>query len=216
MIVLDQIHIEQGEFRLQNIELNIARGAYAVLMGGTGSGKTTVLEVICGLRLPIRGRVLIDGRDVTRATPSARDVGYVPQDGALFKTMTVADQLGLALYIRKEKTAEIKKRVDELGRLLGITHLLNRMPAGLSGGERQRVALARALSFNPRILLLDEPLAALDEPTRITIMALLKQVHSQTGVTVLHVTHNQTETEALATDVLRLADGMIGREMCNA
>ena len=209
MIVLEQVDIVQGAFSLRDVRVEVPRGAYAVLMGSTGSGKTTLLEIICGLRQPTRGRVLLNGRDVTQATPAARDVGYVPQDGALFKTMTVAEQLAFALVVRREKQATILARVSELAGLLGIEHLLDRTPAGLSGGERQRVALGRALSFRPGFLLLDEPLSALDDETRSQIMALLEQVQEHTGVTTLHVTHNRSEAERLGTMVLCIKDGQV-------
>ena len=209
MIVLEEIHISLGAFSMRNLDLCVSRGEYAVLMGSTGSGKSTLLEIICGLRTPDSGRVLIDGRDVTRATPAARDVGYVPQDGALFKTMSVFEHLAFALVVRRQAQVDIESRVSELAELLGIAHLLERTLPGLSGGERQRVALGRALSFRPGILLLDEPLAALDDETRQHIIQLLKNIHARTGVTVLHVTHNQREAEALGTCVLRLCDGRV-------
>ena len=209
MIVLDQVTISQGAFRLRHLSMPVPRGAYAVLMGSTGSGKTTLLEVICGLRPPDSGRVLLNGRDVTFATPAARDVGYVPQDGSLFKTMSIFDHLAFALRVRRKSPAEIETRVSELAGLLGIEHLLERSLEGLSGGERQRVALGRALSFRPGILLLDEPLVALDDETRQHIVQLLKNVHARTGVTVLHVTHNLREAEELATTMLRIQNGSI-------
>jgi len=199
MIVLDRITIRQGAFQMQDICMEVPRGEYAVLMGTTGSGKTTLLEVICGLRRPDSGRVILGGRDMTEATPAGRDVGYVPQDGALFKTMTVFEQIAFALVVRRDDPAAIEARVLELAELLGIGHLLDRTPAGLSGGERQRVALGRALSFCPGILLLDEPLSALDDEPRAQIVALLKQVGSRTGVTTLHVTHSKADAEQLGT-----------------
>jgi molybdate/tungstate transport system ATP-binding protein len=209
MIVLDHMTIEQGDFHMRDICIEVPRGAYAVLMGATGSGKTTVLEVICGLRQPDAGQVILDGRDVTQASPAGRDVGYVPQDGALFKTMTVFEQLAFALMLRRETSAVIEKRVHELAELLGIRHLLDRSPAGLSGGECQRVGLGRALSFHPRILLLDEPLCALDDDTRAQIVALLQQVRERTGVTTLHVTHNSAEADQLGTMGLRIEKGRV-------
>jgi ABC-type sugar transport system ATPase subunit len=209
MIVLDRITIRQGAFRMQDICMEVPRGEYAVLMGTTGSGKTTLLEVICGLRRPDSGRVILDGRDMTEATPAGRDVGYVPQDGALFKTMTVFEQIAFALVVRRDDPAAIEARVLELAELLGIGHLLDRAPAGLSGGERQRVALGRALSFCPGILLLDEPLSALDDEPRAQIVALLKQVGARTGVTTLHVTHSKADAEQLGTMRLGIAKGRV-------
>jgi len=209
VIILDHISIAQGNFRMRNICMEVPRGAYAVLMGSTGSGKTTLLEVICGLRRPDGGRLILNGSDVTNATPASRDVGYVPQEGALFKTMTVFEQLAFALVVRREKSAAIEARVMELAQLLGVEHLLDRFPAGLSGGECQRVALGRALSFRPGILLLDEPLCSLDDDTRTQIVALLKRVQEHTGVTALHVTHNKAEAEQLGTMGLRIEKGSV-------
>ena len=209
MIRLEQIKMAQGAFELKDLTLDVPQGAYAVLMGASGSGKTTLLELLCGLRFPQSGRVIIGDRDMTNAVPAARNIGYVPQDGALFKTMTVRDQLAFALEIRRRPDAEIEDRVQEVAQLLDIAHLLDRFPAGLSGGERQRTALGRALSFRPKVLLLDEPLGALDDETRERIMNLLQQVQRQTGVTTLHVTHNRQEAEALGTMGMKITNGII-------
>jgi molybdate/tungstate transport system ATP-binding protein len=209
MIRLENIHMAQGAFELRDLTLEVPQGGYAVLMGASGSGKTTLLELLCGLRFPQRGRVIIGDRDMTDAVPAAREVGYVPQDGALFKTMTVREQLAFALEIRRYTHTDIEKRVHEVAELLDITPLLDRRPAGLSGGERQRTALGRALSFRPKVLLLDEPLSALDDETRERIMNLLQQVQQHTGVTTLHVTHNRLEAEALGTMGLKIEAGQI-------
>ena len=209
MIELDRVSIDAGEFRLRDVSFTVPSGRYAVLMGRTGSGKTTILETILGLRRIASGVVKLNGKDVTDWRPAVRGVGYVPQDGALFRTMTVRDQIGLGLVIRKVKDAEIKRRVDELAHWLGIAHLLSRKPRGLSGGERQRVALGRALSFRPKILCLDEPLSALDDDTRTEMVALLKRVQKEAGVTALHVTHHVGEAEQLADVRLSLEDGIV-------
>ena len=129
-------------------------------MGKTGSGKTTLLEALCGFKRIVSGSIQLDGRDVTALSPADRGIGYVPQDLALFQTMTVRQHLAFAQKIRSCDRAAIDRRVAELAELLGLTRLLERRPAGLSGGESQRVALGRALSFYPRVLLLDEPLSA--------------------------------------------------------
>ena len=209
MIALKGVSIVAGVFSLKNISFEIEDGQYAVLMGRTGRGKTTILETICGLRAPTSGQVLIDEKDVTRWPLGDRQIGYVPQDLALFPTLTVKQHLEFALQLRNQSPTAIAKRRDELADVLGIQHLLARSVKGLSGGESQRVALGRALSFRPRALLLDEPLSALDEDTRTEMHELLRHVQKTTGVTTLHVTHSQEEAEALANRKLILKDGRI-------
>jgi ABC-type sugar transport system ATPase subunit len=173
-------------------------------MGKTGIGKTTILESICGLRSIQSGRILINDVDVTDWTPADRNVGYTPQDLALFPTMTVREHLEFAMKVRRRPLKETADRVAELADLLEITPLLNRRVKGLSGGESQRVALGRALTFRPNVLLLDEPLSALDEETRLTTQGLLRTLNQVTGVTILHVTHNQQEADALGDCCIRL------------
>jgi len=209
VIQLESIVWRAGTFRLEDINVSIPTGSYGVLMGRTGCGKTTLLEIICGLRRPLGGRVLIGDRDVTHELPAARGVGYVPQDGAMFPTMTVREQLGFALRLRRRPAAEIAERVDQLATELGLTALLDRLPQGLSGGERQRVALGRALAAQPKVLLLDEPLSALDEELRDDLAALLRRVQREHGVTALHITHSRAEADLLADVLFRLADGRI-------
>jgi ABC-type sugar transport system ATPase subunit len=209
MISLNQVQIQAGTFRLSDVSFRVETGEYAILMGRTGRGKTTILEAICGLRTVHGGQILLDGTDVTRLPPNLRHIGYVPQDLALFPTMTVLEHLEFALKRRRAGQKEIDSRVSELSSLLGIEQLLKRKPAGLSGGESQRVALGRALSFQPSVLLLDEPLSALDEATRTEMYTLLKQVQTRTGVTTIHVTHSTAEAEALADRRLELVDGRI-------
>lgn len=181
-------------------------------MGKTGSGKTTILESICGLKHVISGRIVLNGVDVTWLKPAERNIGYVPQDGALFSTMSVRQQLAFALVIRKASKSEINSRVDELSELLEIRHLLERTPHGLSGGEKQRVALGRALAFRPSTLCLDEPLSALDDDTRQQMYKLLEHVRERTGVTTLHVTHHMYEARRLADRVFRVEDGAVAAD----
>ena len=209
MIRLEKITWRAPAFRLDEISFSVPAGAYAVLMGKTGTGKTTLLEILCGLRRPSGGSIWIDGRDITNLDPGLRGIGYVPQDGALFPTMTVAEQLGFALRIRRRPADEISQRVRELSAQLGIAHLHDRLPQNLSGGERQRVALGRALSAKPAVLLLDEPLSALDEDTRDEIATLLKQAQRSSGVTALHITHSRREAAQLADVVFQLEDGRV-------
>lgn len=198
MIALRDVTIRSGPFSLTGIQLSVATGQYAVLMGATGQGKTTILEAVCGLRSVIAGQVLIGHVDMTRWKPADRGIGYVPQDLALFPTMTVREHLEFALRLRRASAALIRERVAELSHVLGIEALLSRGIRHLSGGEAQRVALGRALAFDPHVLLLDEPLAALDESTRQRLCDLLRSVQRSRGLTTLHVTHNRHEAQWLA------------------
>lgn len=209
MIQLCDIAVKAGDFSLDGISFHVESGEYAVMMGPTGRGKTTILESICGLRAIANGRILVRGRDVTDASPADREIGYVPQDLALFSTLNVRQHLEFALRLRKQPSNVIADRVDELSEVLGIEHLLSRSVDGLSGGESQRVALGRALSFRPAVLLLDEPLSALDETTRYEMHDLLRKVKENSQVTTLHVTHSVDDAEALADRRLTLANGQI-------
>jgi ABC-type sugar transport system ATPase subunit len=209
MMSVEQLAVRAGSFALRDISFRIETGQYAVLMGRTGCGKTSLLEAICGLRRVTAGRILCRGDDVTHWDPADRHVGYVPQDLALFPTFCVREHLEFALRIRRAPATLIRQRVDELAVLLGITSLLPRSITGLSGGERQRVALGRALAFEPTVLLLDEPLSALDDTTRHELYGLLKTMQIRTGVTTLHVTHNREEAAALADRVFALDAGRL-------
>ncbi|HYH64489.1 MAG TPA: ABC transporter ATP-binding protein, partial [Urbifossiella sp.] len=206
MVELDGVSVRQGAFALDGVSLAVPTGAYAVLLGPSGAGKTTLLEVVAGLRRPRAGRVRLRGADVTHLPPAARNVGYVPQDAALFRTMTVRENLGFALTVRG---ADPAVRVAELAAWLGLGALLDRRAVGLSGGEAQRVALGRALAFRPDVLLLDEPLNAVDETTRADLLAALDGLKRERRVTVLHVTHARAEADRLADVVLELDGGRV-------
>lgn len=207
MIVLQDVTIERGTFVLTHLSCVIPTGSYCALMGKSGAGKTTLLEAICGLNAVTAGRIIVMGQDVTQVPPAQRGIGFVPQEGALFPTMTVRENLGFALRIRKWPKGQVAARVDELADLLGIPHLLDRHPHGLSGGEAQRVALGRALAVRPQVLCLDEPISALDAATHADLCALLQLVKAQTGVTAIHVTHSVHEMRQVADICLCLEAG---------
>lgn len=209
MIVIEKLTAHSGQFTLKDASFVVPTGTYGMLMGRTGSGKTTILEAIAGLKHVTGGRILLGDRDVTGLKPAERNIGYVPQDGALFSTMSVREHLSFALDIRRVPRPKIDQRVAELAELLEIEDLLHRRPRGLSGGEKQRVAIGRALAFRPSTLLLDEPLSALDDDTRNQLYSLLKHVQEHTGVTTLHVTHHMYDVVRLADKLFRIEDGVV-------
>lgn len=204
MIELRNLALRMGTFQLDEVSFKVETGKYAVIMGKTGVGKTSILEAICGLRRVRSGQILIHGIDVTHWPPPDRNIGYMPQDLALFPTLSVREHLEFAMRLRHFHKEDINQRVVEISEFLGIAPLLGRSVRALSGGEAQRVALGRALSFRPALLLLDEPLSALDEQTRASAQAMLKQINVQLGVTVLHVTHHQGEADTLGDVCIRL------------
>lgn len=209
MIHLEKLCVRAGSFELTDIELTLEQGEYAVLTGRTGCGKTTLLECLCGLKPVTSGRIILGDRDITHARPGDRGIGYVPQEGVLFRTMNVRRNLSFSLEVRRWSAAEIDARVAELARLLSLHQLLDRDVQGLSGGERQRVALGRALAARPSVLCLDEPLSALDHQTREEIVVVLESIREQTGVIAFHVTHSQAEAGRLATRTFVIEGGAL-------
>ena len=185
------------------------RGEYVALMGTTGVGKTTLLEAVCGLYPIASGQIRLGERDLTRLAPGQRSIGYVPQDLALFSTMSVADNLAYGLRLRDLSEVAIADRVTEIAGLLSIGDLLSRYPAKLSGGEARRVALGRALCISPKLLLFDEPLSGLDDATRNDICNAIETVHQSSSAAVMHVTHDQRDVIRLADRLLMLRDGSL-------
>jgi molybdate/tungstate transport system ATP-binding protein len=209
VIEVINLAVRQGKFALAGVSFTVSGGEYAVLMGKSGCGKTTILEAIAGLRPLERGSIRLAGREATQLRPADRGVGYVPQDGALFDTMSVRDNLGFALDVRGEQRSAIAKRVEELAAWLELAPLLNRLPGNLSGGEKQRVALGRALASRPPVLLLDEPLSSLDDDTRDQLIDVLNRLRQSREVTVLHVTHNRSEAQRLGDGVFQMEGGIV-------
>lgn len=209
MIEVNKLAIEQGAFALQDVSFTVPDGAYAVLMGKSGCGKTTIVEAICGLRPVVSGSIHLGDRDITHVRPAERNIAYVPQDVALFPTFKVRDQLAFSLVVREAEDSFIAERVELLAERLAIEHLLDRMPQGLSGGEAKRVALGRALVPQPEVICLDEPLSNLDEDTAADMLALLETALKAQNVTVLHVTHSSREADQLADLTLRLDGGSV-------
>jgi len=199
-----------GEFTaVTNFSISVRGGDFISVLGASGSGKTTVLRILAGLEDPTGGRILIDGQDATELPSEARDIGLVFQDYALFPHMTVEQNVAFPLRMRKVPKQRIELEVDRILSLVGASHLRKRKPNQLSGGQQQRIALARALVFSPKLLLLDEPLSALDKNLREHMKAEIKALHRKTGVTVIYVTHDQSEALALSDRVVVMREGRI-------
>ena len=197
MIKIENLHIQLGGFDLHDINLHIEENDFFMLMGPSGAGKTILLEAIAGL-VPVKsGRIKVAGQDITQLPPEKRGISIVYQDYALFPHLTVANNIRYGLRFQKIEKSEGDQRLDQLLKLLNLQHLANRSPETLSGGEQQRVAMARALIVNPRVLLLDEPLSALDPRLREEFRLVLKRLQQQSTATILMVTHDFAEALAL-------------------
>ena len=209
MIRIENISKNLGEFFLNDVTLDIEKGEYFVVLGPTGAGKTILLEAIAGIYSPDRGKILMDGRDITNIPPRSRNISMVYQDYMLFPHLTVEKNISFGLKLKKITTKEIKKKIDGISRMLNVRHLFHRFPGTLSGGEKQRIAIARAVVTEPKALLLDEPLSALDAQTREGLRSELKKIHSVTGITIIHVTHNFEEVFSLGDSVAVMNEGKI-------
>jgi sulfate/thiosulfate transport system ATP-binding protein len=194
---------------VDDVSLAIASGSLTALLGPSGSGKSTLLRIIAGLEQPDKGSVSIHGEDATGLPPQERGVGFVFQHYAAFKHMTVRDNVGFAMKIRKRRREEIRAKVGELLELVQLDGLADRYPSQLSGGQRQRMALARALAAEPRVLLLDEPFGALDARVRKELRAWLRRLHDDVPVTTVLVTHDQEEAMDVADRVAVMNEGRI-------
>lgn len=208
MIEIRDLSLTLGDFYLKDINLVIGDKEYFVILGPTGMGKTVLLECIAGLH-KIKGEIWIDQKNFTKLAPEERGVGYVPQDYILFPFLNVADNIVFGLKQKKHSKMEVKDRIHVLSELLSIPHLLKRDTRSLSGGEKQRVAIARALAPSPSILLLDEPLSALDTETRDRLREELHRIHSFTQTTIIHVTHSLDEAFLLGSQMAVMNGGEI-------
>jgi putative spermidine/putrescine transport system ATP-binding protein len=194
---------------VDDVSLTVAGGEFLTLLGPSGSGKTTILMMIAGFTEPTSGAILVDTRDITHLPPEQRNFGMVFQGYALFPHLTVAQNVGFPLTVRKRPRAEIEERVRSALDLVQLGSLAERMPKQLSGGQQQRVALARALVFSPDLLLLDEPLSALDKKLRAELQWELKSLHSRVGTTFIYVTHDQEEALSMSDRIAILRDGKL-------
>lgn len=209
-IELKNINKTYGDYKASNdINFSIEKGKLVALLGPSGSGKTTILRMIAGLEHPDSGEIFINGQVVNDIEPSKRGIGFVFQSYALFKYMTIFDNVAFGLRVQKKNKAEIKKRVLELIKLVGLEGLENRYPNQLSGGQRQRVAFARALAPNPKVLLLDEPFAAIDAKVRQELRSWLKDTIQKVGITSIFVTHDQDEAIEVADEIIVTNHGEI-------
>ncbi len=194
---------------VEDFNLSATRGEFVSFLGPSGCGKTTTLRMIAGFEVPTAGTIVVDGGDITHRPPNKRNVGMVFQSYALFPNMTVAQNVGFGLRVRKRPADQIKKRVSELLDLIHLPDKAGQFPYQLSGGQQQRVALARALAFEPEVLLLDEPLSALDAKIRVTLRQEIRAIQRQLGITTVYVTHDQEEALSLSDRVVVMSQGRV-------
>ena len=210
MIKIVNLSKDWKEFSLKDINLEIKKDEYFVILGPTGAGKTLLLETIAGFYFLDKGEVRIDGHDVTNLPPERRRIGFIYQDYSLFPHFNVKQNIEFGLKLRKSTSPDAnRKRLEEIMDWLDISNLAHRYPATLSGGEQQKIAIARAIAIEPSILLLDEPLAALDLRTKDYLREELKRVKRELGITMVHVTHDQTEAMVLADRIAVMMKGRI-------
>ena len=209
MIEVQHLGCRFGDFALDDVSLRIGKGEYWVLLGPSGCGKSVLLQTIAGFFPPSAGRILVDGRDVTAQAPEQRNIGLVFQQAALFPHLSVRGNIEYGLRARRVPEAEARRTVDELIDRLGLAGVLPRPVATLSGGEAQRVAIARALAVRPVLLLLDEPLSALDHNARLDLQAELGRLHKELDLTTLHVTHSRDEAAALGDSLAVMLGGRV-------
>jgi molybdopterin-binding protein len=207
MIEVKNLCVDLGEFVLKDITLYIKGGEYFIILGPTGAGKTVLLESIAGLYPIKRGEIWLRGKEVTGVEPEKRRISIVYQDHVLFPHLSVKDNLLFGLRMHNISAEEQKNRLGWVAELLGISNLLHRRPDTLSGGEKQKVALGRAIATHPELLLVDEPLSALDPETRESVQQELRQLHKALGITILHVTHDFEEAIALGNRIAVIAEG---------
>ena len=207
---LENLHRQFGNFKaLNGIDISLGEGEFLSLLGPSGCGKTTALRLVAGFDRPNAGRIVIEGKDLAGVAPNKRDMGMVFQAYSLFPNMTARQNVEFGLKIRGRDKADRTKRVDDLLELVGLGHAGDRYPHQLSGGMQQRVALARALAIEPRVLLLDEPLSALDAKVRVQLREEIRRIQLELGITTLYVTHDQEEALAISDHVAVMYAGVI-------
>jgi molybdate/tungstate transport system ATP-binding protein len=208
---IEHVSKKLGAFSLREISLEIVEGGYFVLLGPTGAGKTVLLEVIMGFQHPDRGKILLNGQDITNVPTEKRGIAYVPQNCLLFPHMNVSDNVEFGLKMRRIAPTERKNAVSEMLKVMGLEEMAKRMPSTLSGGEKQKVVLSRVLVTKPRVVLLDEPLTAIDAETSRSLRDQLKRTNRESNVAFLHVTHDQIEAFSLADRIAVMMQGEIAQ-----
>ena len=194
---------------VKNLDLDIRKGEFVTLLGPSGSGKTTTLMMLAGFEVPTHGEIYLAGRPIKNMPPHKRDIGMVFQNYALFPHLTIEENVAFPLSVRKINKAEAQERVRTALRMIKLENLAHRRPGQLSGGQQQRVALARALVFNPQLVLMDEPLGALDKRLREQMQLEIKQLHETMGITVVYVTHDQSEALTMSDRIAVFNDGIV-------
>ncbi len=207
---IDKLHKSFGPLTVvEKFELAVEKGEFVSFLGPSGCGKTTTLRMVAGFEQPTTGAIRIDGKDVTDKRPNQRNIGMVFQSYALFPNMTIADNVGFGLRVAKRPAAEIAKRVDEMLNLIKLPKVSQRYPYQLSGGQQQRVALARALAIKPQVLLLDEPLSALDAKIRVSLRTEIRAIQRELGITTIYVTHDQEEALSISDRICVMNEGRV-------
>lgn len=210
MVRLDGVTKRYGQVvALAELELSVGRGEFVTLLGPSGSGKTTVLNLISGMAAPTSGRIWIGGRDMTELPPNKRGLGMVFQNYALLPHMTVFENIAFPLRVRKLPEQEIRRKVSDILDLIALPAVSARKPRELSGGQQQRIALARCLVYDPALILMDEPLGAMDKKLREQMQVEIKRLHSQLGVTILYVTHDQEEALSMSDRIVLMRNGRL-------
>jgi len=192
---------------VEDFNLDVEKGEFVSFLGPSGCGKTTTLRMIAGFELPTTGVITLDGEDITYKSPNQRNVGMVFQSYALFPNLTVGQNIGFGLQVRKMPEADTKKRINEMLALVHLEEHINKYPYQLSGGQQQRIALTRALAINPRVLLLDEPLSALDAKIRVELRLEIRRIQQAMGITTIYVTHDQEEALLISDRVVVMSQG---------
>lgn len=209
-LTLSHISKQYGDtYAVEDFNLDIEKGEFVSFLGPSGCGKTTTLRMVAGFEIPSAGVITLGGQDITNKAPNQRNVGMIFQAYALFPNMTVSQNIGFGLRIRKETEAAIKERIDEMINLINLQKHTNKYPFQLSGGQQQRVALARALANRPQVLLLDEPLSALDAKIRVSLRSEIRAIQKRLGITAIFVTHDQEEALSISDRIVVMNEGRI-------